>query len=141
MRVTELIAYHVKIPLKKTIRHASFTRNENDSVVICCRLDEGAEGWGEGLPREYVTGETIDSIFAQLRETDWRRALGDRVSGLPDAVRLCEGLRLAGTSAPGKRDCFGNAARCAVEISVLDAIGESAEKKRETPKERSKKSK
>jgi muconate cycloisomerase len=122
MRVEELIACHVRIPLKKAIRHASFTRDKNDTLVVSCRLDDGTTGWGEGLPREYVTGETIDSVFAQLRDTDWRRVLGENIPDLPAAVRLCSTIALADTAASGKRDCFGNAARCAVEMSVLDAF-------------------
>src|SRR5215471_5001100 len=122
MRVAEIIAYHVRIPLKKAIRHASFTRDENDSLIVCCRLDDGTEGWGEGLPREYVTGETIDSVFAHLRGTYWRRELGASVDDLTAAVSPCSALKLATVAADGKRDCFGNAARCAVEIAVLDAF-------------------
>ncbi len=122
MRVAELIAYHVRIPLKKTIRHASFTRAENDSLIVSCRLDDGATGWGEGLPREYVTGETIDTVFAQLRATDWRQELAVDVADLPAAAKLCAGLRLADAGISGKRDCFGNAARCAVETALLDAF-------------------
>src|SRR5205807_4657976 len=122
MRVAETIACHVKIPLKKAIRHASFTRVENDTLVVCCRLEDGTEGWGEGLPREYVTGETIESAFAQLRHTDWRRELGEAVTDLPAAVDLCARLRLADLGLSRKRDCFGNAARCAVEIALLDAF-------------------
>ena len=67
MRVAGLVAYHVKIPLKRPIRHASFTREENDALIVACRLDDGTEGWGEGLPREYVTGETIGSALQQLQ--------------------------------------------------------------------------
>src|SRR6266702_3581347 len=102
MRVAELVAYHVRIHLRKTIRHASFTRDENESLVVCCRLDDGTTGWGEGLPREYVTGETIDTVFAQLRATDWRRELADRVADLPEFVNLCAGLRLADAGISGK---------------------------------------
>src|SRR5258708_34404095 len=95
MRVAELIARHVKIPLKKTIRHASFTRDENDSLVVGCRLEDGTTGWGEGLPREYVTGETIDTVFAQLRATDWRRELGESVADLAAVGNGIRGLRPA----------------------------------------------
>ena len=122
MRVAEMIAYHVRIPLKKAIRHASFTREENDTLIIRCRLDDGTTGWGEGLPRDYVTGETIDSVFAQLLATNWRREAGDDAADLSAAVRLCSTLKLADAGASGKRDCFGNAARCAVEIAMLDAF-------------------
>lgn len=122
MRVARLVAYQCRIPLKRTIRHASFTRAENDTLIVACRLDDGTEGFGEGLPREYVTGETIESACAQLQATDWKRQLGASVSDLAGAVRLCEGLQLAGAATSGARDCFGNAARCAVEVAILDAF-------------------
>src|SRR5262249_35875022 len=56
------------------------------------------------------------------RATDWRKELRGDVTDLAAAVRLCAGLRLADSERSGKRDCFGNAARCAVEIAVLDAF-------------------
>lgn len=121
MRPAELIAYHVRIPLKKTVRHASHTRDETDSLVVCCRLEDGTEGWGEGLPRAYVTGETIDTAFEHLRRTDWRGQLGGNRSDLPAAIAACENLRLAEIER-GRRDCFGNIVRCAVELSLLDAM-------------------
>lgn len=121
MPIAELVAYHVRIPLKKTVRHASFTRTENDTLLVRCRLADGTEGWGEGLPRPYVTGETIESVFEQLRGTDLRRQLGGPVADLPAAIALCESLQLHD---PGgqHRDCFGNSVRCAIELSLLDAV-------------------
>ena len=74
------------------------------------------------MPREYVTGETIDTAFAQLRSTDWRQLLPGEAADLPAAVKMCAGMRLADAGLSGKRDCFGNAARCAVEIALLDAF-------------------
>lgn len=121
MRPVELTAYHVRIPLKKTIRHASHTRDDTDSLVVCCRLDDGIEGWGESLPRVYVTGETIDTVLEHLRQTDWKRQLGRRIADLPDAVNLSQEVKLA-TIAPAERDCFGNVVRCAVELALLDAV-------------------
>lgn len=126
MRLAELTAYHVRIPLRKTIRHASHTRDETDSVVVCGRLDDGSEGWGEGLPRPYVTGETIDSVFEHLRQTDWRSQLGGDLPDLSAAIPVLERLKLAAIG-NGHRDCFGHSARCAVEISLLDAIGRATE--------------
>lgn len=121
MRPVELTAWHVRIPLKKTIRHASHTRDETDSVIVRCRLDEGTEGWGEGLPRAYVTGETIDTVFEHLRQTDWRTQLGGDLPDLASAVAVCDRLRPAPIQS-GMRDGFGNVVKCAVELSVLDAV-------------------
>ena len=70
MKVAELTAYHVRIPLRKPIRHASHTRDSTDNVLIRCVLDDKTEGFGEGVPREYVTGETIDFAVDLLRRSD-----------------------------------------------------------------------
>ena len=121
MRISELSAYHVRIPLRRTIRHASHTRTETDTLIVNCRLSDGTEGWGEGLPRQYVTGETIETVFDVLRATDWGAQLGGGLEGLPDAISLCDRVRLSGVP-DGARDCFGNSLRCALEISLLDAV-------------------
>lgn len=121
MRIRELVAYHVRIPLKGKVTHASHSRSETDSILVCCRLEDGTEGWGEGLPREYVTGDTIDTTFEQFRSTDWRRDLGESFQDIPAALDLCQRIQLAGGIPAGKRDSFGNSLRCAVEIAVLDA--------------------
>jgi L-Ala-D/L-Glu epimerase len=120
MRIAGITAYHVRIPLRKTIRHASHTRDETDSLIVCCRLDDGTEGWGEGLPRVYVTGDTIETVFEHLQHSDLPRQLAEPFENLADAVALCSRLRLTHPRPTG-RDCFGNAARCALELSILDA--------------------
>ena len=121
MRVVELTAYHVRIPLVRPIRHASHARTSTDNLVVRCALDDGTEGFGEGVPRDYVTGETIDSALDLLRQSD----LAARMEPCADfaaAVGMAERLRLA--PVPGDdRDCQGNAARCAVELALLDAFG------------------
>ena len=89
MRINDLTAWHVRIPLKRTVRHASYTRRETDSIVVRCRLDDGSEGWGEGLPREYVTGETIDTAVAQLEATDFTAQLGESFEELEEVIAAC----------------------------------------------------
>ncbi len=121
MRVVELTAWQVRIPLKKPIRHASHTRSDTDNVVVRCTLADGTQGYGEGVPREYVTGETIESAFSLLQQSDLPGQLDD-CPDFADAVRLGENLRLA--AIPGDdRQCQGHGARCAVELALLDAYG------------------
>jgi len=113
---------HVRIPLKRAIKHASHSRTHTDSLLACCRLPDGTTGYGEGLPRDYVTGETVDGalnllkgsdIPGQLRATDWKQA-----------VAAAEALNLR--PVPGDhRGIQGNAARCAVELAWLDACGKA----------------
>lgn len=121
MRVAELTAFHVRILLRRPVRHASHVRSFTDNVVVRAVLDDGTEGFGEGLPREYVTHETIDSAVALLQSSDLRAQLTD-CKDFPEAVQLAERLQLA--PVPGDdRACQGNAARCALELAVLDAYG------------------
>lgn len=126
-RIARLTAYHVRIPLKTTIRHASHVRRSTDSLIVRCELQDGTVGWGEGLPREYVTGETIDAAFPLLLTTPLAEQLGAKLSSLPDTIAMCETLRLT-RSENDPRDCFGNSIRCAVELSVLDAVCRHFEK-------------
>lgn len=121
MRIAELIARHVRVPLKRTIKTATGARDISDSLVVCCRLDDGTLGWGEGLPRKSVTGETIDTAFEHIKQSDLKRQLGAPLADLAAAVRTCDALVMQPAGTDG-RDCFGNAARCAVELSVLDAV-------------------
>src|SRR5207248_1723007 len=121
MKIKELIARQVRIPLRKPIKHASHSRTETDNVLVRCVLDDGTVGHGEGVPREYVTGESIDSVLDLLRRSELPAQLEDCPS-FEHAVRMAERLRLS--PIPGDdRACQGNAARCAVELAVLDAFG------------------
>jgi muconate cycloisomerase len=119
VRIIELTAYHVRIRLRRPIRHASHRRTETDNVVVRCVLDDGTEGYGEGVPRDYVTGETVVSALALLRDSNLKAQL-EPCADFAGAVALAERLRL--TPVPGDdRGCQGNAARCALELAVLDA--------------------
>jgi muconate cycloisomerase len=121
LRIVELTAHQVRIPLRRPIRHASHTRTDTDNVLVRCLLEDRTEGFGEGVPREYVTGESIDSAFDLLCHSDLGAQL-EPCTDFTQAVALAERLRLA--PVPGdERACHGNAARCAVELALLDAYG------------------
>jgi muconate cycloisomerase len=121
VRVAELTAFHVRIPLRRPVRHASHARNSTDNVVVRCVLADGIEGWGEGVPREYVTGETAESAVTLLRRSDLPSQL-EACGDFGGAVLLAERLRLVPV-ADDERGIRGNAARCAVELALLDAYG------------------
>ncbi len=121
MYISQITAFHVRIPLLKTVKHASFTRNYTDSIVVRCKLQDGTIGWGEGLPREYVTGESIDAAMDLLKEKNWKKVFEGKIENLPEIISRTEKIDLS-SDKPEHRDCFGHSARCALEISILDAI-------------------
>ncbi len=115
-RLAQLTFFHVRVPLRRRVSHASHTRTANDTLFVRAETDDGRVGWGEGLPREYVTGETIDGCFAQLSRIESPPPLADAAA----VVRWLHGPFLP---APSGHDGDGNTVRCAVETAVLSAFG------------------
>ena len=121
MTVRALDLYHVAVPLKKPIRHASHERTASDNLVVRVTLASGSVGFGEGVPRDYVTGETIATTFAALGSCDVAKAL-EHPRDYAEVVRKLESWTLPETLAD-PRGMAGNAARCALELAILDAYG------------------
>jgi len=59
--------FAVDLPFRKLFKHAAAERASSYSLFVKCATDEGHVGYGECLPREYVTGESRDSAFKLLR--------------------------------------------------------------------------
>jgi muconate cycloisomerase len=119
--IRRLALLRVEVPLKKAIKHASHERTTSENLVVRVDLDDGTSGYGEGVPRSYVTGETIESTFEALAKCEWPRAIG-RPGSFADVVAKLEGLSLP-VIEDDPRGMRGNAARCALELAVLDAYG------------------
>src|SRR5262249_7265054 len=113
MVIRQIDLFHVELPLKSKVRHASHERSASDSLVVRVTLDDGTARFGEGGPRPYVTGDTVHTTFAALFGGH------DDSAGV---VRGLDGLVLP-ESAADPRGMAGNAARCALETAVLDAYG------------------
>jgi muconate cycloisomerase len=122
MRIRQFTAYSIRLRFKRTFRHASAARRESENVLVRCELADGSAGWGEGVPRSYVTGETPAGCLEQLARTPLANQLSTDCNSWPDVVRLCEAFAPA-VDHEDPRGCYGNALRCAVELSVLDAFG------------------
>jgi muconate cycloisomerase len=122
MRIRTLIAHIVRLPLKRPFAHASATRHDSENVLVRCELADGTIGWGEGVPRSYVTGETPGGCLVQLAATPIDEQLSGDCATWPDVVSLCERFKPS-VDREDPRGCYGNALRCAVELSILDAFG------------------
>src|SRR5271166_2469096 len=75
-RIKRIELFRVRVPLKKEIKHASHSRTESENLVVRVELANGQSGYGESVPRNYVTGETLESTFATLGRHDWARMMG-----------------------------------------------------------------
>jgi L-Ala-D/L-Glu epimerase len=121
VRIVGLRLYRVAVHLKKVVKHASFERSVSENLVVRVKLADGTVGYGEGVPRPYVTGETVETAFELLSAHDWSARIGSP-DDFREVVRSLETLQIPGNEAD-PRGMAGNAARCALELAVLDAFG------------------
>jgi len=112
MKLTALDMYRTAIPMR-SFEHAAASRQVAEAVVVRAEFDDGRTGWGECLPRPYVTGETLESVETDLADTLWPAALALDFS---DPAALSELPR----DASGR--CL-HAAACAMELATIDARG------------------
>lgn len=122
-RVEKFEIYAVDLPFRKPFKHAAAERRSSDSLFVKCITDSGAVGFGECLPREYVTGESRDGAFEMLSESILPRLIGMEFESI-DAVRwfLAE---CDGKAPPDWVEAHTpqTAAWCAVDLALLDAFG------------------
>src|SRR5260370_38052196 len=110
LRSLELKPLH--IPFTVAFRHAPAERSEPSSLWAEVVLDTGVAGCGESCPREYVTGESLDT--AQAFCSRYERALREHIVDLSS---------LRAWMASNAPDIDANpAAWCAIELAILDAL-------------------
>lgn len=110
-----------QLPFRFSFAHALAKRNSTTNVLVKLTLDDGSTGYGEGVPREYVTGETGQSVISLLCDHYAPSLLG---RPLADPAGLTSILDLAAeTVATQTGSRPKGASWCALELALLDAAG------------------
>jgi L-Ala-D/L-Glu epimerase len=121
--VTELQLFAVDLPFKTAFRHAAAARTTSESLFLRMTLDSGVVGWGEALPRAYVSGESRQDAFALLRDQVLPALVGRRFQSLPEVFSFLE--KCDGKAPPEwvPPDVPQTSAWCCVDLALLDAFG------------------
>lgn len=110
-KISGLEVFKVDIPFRRAFKHSLKSRKKSESIFVKISLDNGVVGFGESMPRIYVTGNTQDAVYAQLKE--FLPKLKGAELGSPDEgadfIRSLEGVEAE--------------ARCALEMALLDCLG------------------
>ena len=116
MKIERLEATSLEIPFKTNFKHASADRAKAASVWVQAYANHGESiGYGEGCPREYVTGESLKSAF------DWINRYEPSI--VKDIFNL-ESLNAWVLNHEQVID-MDPAAWCAIELALLDLLGKS----------------
>jgi len=103
----------LQIPMKVSFKHASAERHVTESVWVTAERN-GFKGLGEGCPRVYVTGETLEGamVWAQSKIS----LLEERVKSLSDLRALSHEL--------DSEIRVNLSAWCALELAILDLLAQ-----------------
>ncbi|MDE0646397.1 MAG: hypothetical protein OXH84_09240 [Gammaproteobacteria bacterium] len=113
MQILKIECYTFLVPFKFVFRHASATRSETENFLVRVSTTTGTVGFGEGCPRYYVTGETINSCRRFITEyQESFRAEVNCVNSLFQWIKDHDELIDANPSA------FS-----ALEVATLDVLG------------------
>jgi L-alanine-DL-glutamate epimerase-like enolase superfamily enzyme len=109
-----------ELPFRFSFGHALAARRSSSNVYVRLTLDDGTVGYGEGVPREYVTGETIDGAAGVIAERLGPALVGRTVQDAHDVPAV-----VGEVTAVAPSDL---AACCALELAFLDACGKHFER-------------
>jgi L-Ala-D/L-Glu epimerase len=119
VKIRDVVVWVEAIPLRFSFKHALAERRQSGSIIFRVTLDNGVCGWGEALPRDYITGETVERCLCALRDRIAPRLAGVELS----TAATLQAVVFAFLDDPATgRDL---AAICALELALIDALGNS----------------
>jgi muconate cycloisomerase len=118
--VTAIEVCTAELPFRFSFGHALAERSSSTNVYVKVTLSDGSIGFGEGVPRGYVTGETPGAAADTVRGRYAPALLGAALDGPDDVAGVLDGV-----GSESLTDGVPGAAWCAFELAVLDAAGRS----------------
>jgi L-Ala-D/L-Glu epimerase / N-acetyl-D-glutamate racemase len=119
-RVESITVYQLRIPFHQAFRHALQSREESDAVIVKIIGSDGGFGFGESLPRSYVTGETMDTMVARIRDYLAPNIFREGFAPGWETLEQLKTLMPVWTRSDTTGVVAWNAAFCAIELALLD---------------------
>lgn len=88
MKIKKIQIYPVRIPFSLSINHHLKNRAFSSSIVVAVHTDDDKTGYGEGAPREYVTGESLLEVTTALEKASIH-CINQAINTLSDIDDLC----------------------------------------------------
>lgn len=126
MRIIEATIYGLQIPFVESFNHSTQARRFSDSIVVRLKSEDGTIGYGEGVARAYVTGETVETSLAHITNKLLPAILEKDFEPLAPGPDPVAALSPVDEALPEEVSANGviawNAARCAVELALIDCL-------------------
>lgn len=117
MIIEKVDIWHLRCKFRYPFKHKLAAHSGSENLVVRLTTREGIHGYGEGIPRGFVTGESLAASFECLHQN-----LGPALLQFPalSPANLLPSLSVLQEKFP-LEVCPG--AFCALEIALLDAAG------------------
>jgi L-alanine-DL-glutamate epimerase-like enolase superfamily enzyme len=125
MRFVEGLIYSLRIPFVEAFSHSTKSRNFSASFIVRLTMYDGTVGYGEGVSRPYVTGESVESSIDHIQHTLWpsiAQSEFSRITPGPDPIDSLSQVYRALPDTVTEGVVAFHAARTAVEIAIVDGI-------------------
>ncbi len=119
MWLKKIDLYLLQIQLCMPIKHYLADRTHSENLVVKVVTDSGEVGFGEGIARQYVTGEVMESSLRFLQDHLIPQLNGFHPSEPPDLIEALAELLSEDNRAQAPAAC------CALELAILDAAGKT----------------
>ncbi len=123
MKIRAIETYKVVLPFRFSFGHSLASRSSSTNLLVKVILDDGTYGVGESVPRDYVTGENVDTAESKVRLNYAPRILAQNLD-MEKSEDVKDYLKKEFYEHKLHRNAEG-ASWCAFEMAVLDACAQA----------------
>jgi len=109
------------IPFVIAFKHSSHARSDVQTILVEVETEDGITGYGEALPREYVTGESIESVSTKLTSIVFPRINKMSFDTADSLIQFLETFEKIFPELSENDLCV----KASIELALLDAMGKS----------------
>jgi L-Ala-D/L-Glu epimerase len=126
MKIIGATIYGLQIPFVENFSHSAKARTFSDSIVVRVVAEDGTVGYGEGLARHYITGETASRSIEHMRMYLWpaisKANYPDTLTTGEDPIATLSPIAstIPYLQTPGV--IAWNVARASFEIAIIDCL-------------------
>jgi len=126
MKITKAEIYVLNIPFKDSFGHFLKIRHHSDSIIVKLITNEGIVGYGEGIARPYVTGETVTNSVDCIEKVLLPEIINKNIQDIKATGNPLIDLSYINKcfSYPhGSNDVFSwHASKTSVELAIIDIL-------------------
>ncbi|CAN5591121.1 dipeptide epimerase [soil metagenome] len=127
MKISSIDSFLITLPFRLSFKHSLAARDHSENLIVRVTIEDGSKtyvGFGEGIPRDYVTGENPAGALSAVANEYAPLLLGRSFERPEEIIDILKAdwshLKLHGRPQ--------GASWCALELALLDAVAKCAGK-------------